>query len=347
MGGRRGRLIPLEERKMAVLLITEAFEAGARLFAACEILGIHTRTYLRWKNGSVKDRRKGTARNIANKLTYDERQEIIKICCLPQYRDLNPYEIYVNLLEEGVYLASVRTIYRVLKADGLLHHRSNTRSPRPVKKPEQLIATGINQVWCWDITYLKTDIAGIYYFKYTVIDIWNREIAGWTVSENESPEVAEKLFKQLSAGKEIAFLRLHSDNGNAMKGGTMLMTLYSLGITPSFSRPRVSDDNPYIESFFKTMKYHPSYPRRFSSIEEARKWCTYFVDWYNTVHRHSGIGWVTPEQRRLGIDSELFRKRNDTLMKAYIEKPERFKRPPRLWEKQVKVILHPVNDKIA
>lgn len=294
------------------------------MFRACEVLEISTRTYARWKNGRAVDARKGAPKKVTRKLSEAERDEIVSTACSDQYCDQTPYEIVVDLLEQSKYLASVSTFYRVLRERGLVHHRRKSKAPRNSSRPPELLATGPNQVWSWDITYIRTSVAGIYLYAYMIIDVWSRKIVGWEIHEHESPELASGLFLRLSSSVDLKGLRLHSDNGNAMKAATMLMTFYRLGVMPSFSRPRVSDDNPYSESLFKTMKYHVEYPRFFTDIGTARAWVADFVHWYNTRHRHSAIGYVTPQSRHEGSDIALFATRNKTIDEARTLHPERW-----------------------
>jgi transposase InsO family protein len=269
-----------------VSLIDEAVTAGARLFRACDVLEISTRTYARWKNGNTADARKGAVKRVTRKLSEAERDEIVRTACSDEYCDHTPYEIVVDLLEKRKYLASTSTFYRVLRERGLIHHRRTSKAPRNSARPPELMATGPNQVWSWDITYIRTAVAGIYLYAYMIIDVWSRKVVGWEIHERESPELAMEFFLRLSRSMNLKGICLHSDNGNAMKAATMLMTFYRLGVMPSFSRPRVSDDNPYSESLFKTMKYHVGYPRFFADMGNARAWVADFVHWYNSKQRH-------------------------------------------------------------
>ena len=238
-------MIKAEDKKASVILIKEAVSSGVSLDKACEILGIDERTYFRWAKESLEDKRKGAVKYIPRKLTKEEEDEIVQLCCSPLYKDLNPYLIYISLLESGTYLASIRTIYRILKERALLQYRGKSRPRKSNKKPDELIATGPNQVFSWDITYLKSNIRGIFFYAYMIIDIWSREIVGWEIHNEESEDLAQKMFSRISLERDIHGVKLHSDNGSPMKGATMLMTLYSLGVLPSFSRPRVSDDNAF------------------------------------------------------------------------------------------------------
>ena len=320
MGGQRGRLITQEERQNAICLIEEAKNEGARISKACDCLEISVRTFKRWKSGRITDQRKGADKSIPKKLTAKERQAIIDACCSREYQDLTPYEIQVILLDAKTYLGSVSTFYRVLRSENLIHFRGNTRKGTRKHRPPERVATGPNQVWAWDITYLKTSVAGIYFYLYTIIDVWSRKIVGWSIEDSENYEHSERLFKRVMKTYGLKKVFLHSDNGNPMKAGTMLMTLYKLGIIPSFSRPRVSNDNAYIESFFKTLKYMKSYPQFFATIDDAKYWVADFLDWYNDRHLHSSIAFVTPSQKHSGLADLIIAARNEVKRKAFEEK---------------------------
>lgn len=192
------------------------------------------------------------------------------------------------------------------------------------KKPDELKATAKNQVWMWDITWLKTDVKGIYYYAYVIEDLYDRSIVGWAIYENESDEHARDLFKAVTEKEGASPEFVHSDNGSAMKGITLVAFYYRLGIVPSFSRPRVSDDNPFIESFFKTLKYTCGYPKFFSSIDHARKWFADFINWYNTSHKHSWLQYITPFQKRSGLQHEIFSNRNTVIEAAKEKYPHRW-----------------------
>jgi len=334
-------LIPKEDRDIAVELIEEAVVGGARLFKACEVLEISTVTFYRWKNDGGIDKRKGAGKRVVRKLTEAERQKIIEVACEERFKDATPYEIVAILLDEGTYLASVSTFYRILREAGLIHHRGNSRPGHKQSRPEELKATGPNQVWSWDITWLPTNVRGLFLFAYMIIDVWSRKIVGWEIHTRESAEIAEEMFRRLAREKDLQTVRLHSDNGHPMKGSMLLVTLHLLGVLPSFSRPRVSNDNPFIESFFKTVKFTPGYPGRFQNIEHAWEWMADFVDWYNTVHRHSGIGYITPEQRHNGQVKKIMRFRNNVMNEARINHPERFSGEPVRWKEHPVVYLNP------
>lgn len=263
------------------------------------------------------------------------------VCCSPEYADVSPYAIYADLLDKGIYLASVSSMYRILREYGLLHHRGESRPAQRRSKPRELKATGPNQVWTWDITYLPTLVNGIFLYAYVLMDVWSRKIVGWEVHTEESEAHANEFFRRVSREQNVHGVHLHSDNGNVMKSATILVLFFSLGIIPSYSRPRVSNDNPYSESLFKTLKYRAGYPKRFQSIEQARSWFADFTNWYNTEHRHSGIGYITPENRHSGMTPEIMSYRNEVLVEARKKNPERWPRGQMLWEKYPVVYLNP------
>jgi putative transposase len=338
-------MINEDDKATSVELIKEALISGASLIKACEIIEISDRTYFRWEKEVSVDKRKGAPKNNPRKLTSAEEEELVRLCCSEAYKDLNPYLIYICLLESGKYLASIRTIYRILKKRALLHHRGKSRSRKGNKKPIELIAVGPNQVFSWDITYLKSNVRGIYFYAYMIIDIWSREIVGWEIHNEESEDLAKNLFSRISLERNLNGVKLHSDNGSPMKGSTMLMTLYSLGVLPSFSRPRVSDDNAFSEALFKTIKYMPAYPGKFNSLEESRLWMADFVHWYNTMHRHSGIGYITPAQRASGKEAEILKIRNTVIQNAFQNNPQRWSKAPKEWKIIPTVILNKMGEK--
>jgi putative transposase len=335
-------------------LIEEAVAAGSRRSAACKLLGLSVRTVQRWQSAgsTIKaDGRKTAERpEPRNKLTTAERQLILSICNEPRFRSLPPSQIVPTLLDEGRYIASESTFYRTLRAEGQQHHRGKAAvSSR--SKPTTYSATGPNQVWSWDITYLRSSIKGQYYYLYLVEDIYSRMIVAWEIHEYESSEHAAEMIYKASLKHGIShqdnLLVLHSDNGSPMKGATMLSTLQRLGIVPSFSRPRVSNDNPYSESLFRTLKYRPSYPSKpFQSLLEAREWAHDFTAWYNDEHKHSSLKFVTPSQRHYGMAETCISRRKQLMDKAKRRYPERWgNRETRDWSLPDKVWLNP--DEVA
>jgi transposase InsO family protein len=278
---------------------------------------------------------------VKRRLSEAERRTISEVACSERFRDCTPYEIVAILAQEGTYLGSVSTVYRILRAEGKVHHRRESKPAQRRAVPPERVATGPHQVFSWDITYLKTAGAGIFLYAYLIIDVWSRKIVGWSVEREESEQRAVELFQSLVRRNHLTGVYLHSDNGSPMKGATMLMTLYKLGVLPSFSRPRVCDDNPYSESLFKTLKYTTGYPKYFWDVSSAREWMATFVDWYNTQHLHSGIGYVTPQQRHEGSAVEIVAARNRTLEEAYQKHPERWSKKPKKWTAPAVVYLNP------
>lgn len=351
MGGSQGRLINHLNRIKAVKLIDEAIENGARLEPACRILGISSRTYQRWikTNGIKKDQRPLVKRKPPkNKLTESEIKEIIKIANSKEYVDLPPSKIVPKLADKGKYIASESTFYRVLKEEKLTTHRSKSREPVKRKIPTH-IATEPNQVWTWDITWLNAFIKGEFFKLYLIIDMFSRLIIAHEVWETENAEYSKRLIKKATLSQGIAKkdkpLVLHSDNGSPMKAATFMVTLEKLGIQSSFSRPRVSNDNPYSESLFKTMKYRPVYPNKgFKDLTEAREWVSKFVHWYNHIHLHSGINFITPYQRHYGLDIDIMQKRIETYKKAKAAHPERWSGEIRDWSLPEHVTLNPMKE---
>ena len=297
----------------------------------------------RWRlPETVEDRREGPRSAPGNKLTEAERQEVVETASAPEYRDLSPKQIVPKLADEGLYLASESSFYRILREAKMLAHRERSRPP--VARPKEQVATGPCQVWSWDITYLKSALRGSFYYLYLVEDIWSRKIVGWAVHESESMGYASGLIDAACASLRLdpRELVLHSDNGGPMKGSTMLATLQRLGIVPSFSRPHVSDDNPYSEALFRTLKYRPEYPRgAFASLEAARQWVEDFVAWYNTEHLHSAIGFVTPDDRHHGRDDKILAGRREVYEAARRRHPERWTGKTRNWEPVGEVRLNP------
>ena len=324
MGGQRGRLIPENMRAMAVELIIEANTNGARIFKACKALEISVSTFERWRKGKIVDSRKGSFKKVSRKLTKEEEAEIIAICCSKEYKDSNPYKIHASLLDKNVYIASIRSFYRILEKKNLLHHRGNTKPGQKHNAPPEKEATGPNQVWCWDITYLPTDIRGLFYYAYVIIDIWDRSIVKWNIHDREDDTLSNELFQQALRDNNYPDVSIHSDNGNPMKGISLMTLFYDLGICNSYSRPRVSNDNPFIESWFKTLKYSVSYPKKFSTLQDSRKWFAQFVDSYNTTHSHSGLHFITPYDIRHGKYKSIVKNRNAVMLEARKKNPGRW-----------------------
>jgi putative transposase len=304
-------------------------------------MGINVKTLGRWKN-RIEDQRKGPNTEPANKLTQEERKEVLMITTSKKYLDLPPSQIIPMLADEGKYIASESTFYKILKEEKLLTHRGKSKAPSN-NRPEPLIATGPNQIYSWDITYLKGSIAGQFYYLYMFMDIYSRKIVGHEIHEIESMIYSSDLIDKIcqSEGINKDQLVLHSDNGGAMKGATMLATLQKLGVVPSFSRPGVSNDNPFSESLFKTLKYCPQYPSLpFKGINEVKNWVNEFVHWYNTIHLHSGIKFLTPNDKHKGRDKEILRRRKIVYETAKLKNPNRWSRETRNWNNIEKVYLN-------
>ncbi len=325
--------------------------AGARQHKACEVLGISTRTYRRWQDQqrrleTLTDQRQSVPRAPANRLTEGERQQIIAVCNQPDYQDSPPSQIVPRLADADQYLASESTFYRILKAAEQLHHRGRAKSPKTVVKPKGYRATGPNQVYTWDITYLATTVKGRFYYLYLVEDIFSRKMVGWEVHDKESADHASQLIDQIALREGHTPVQvLHSDNGSPMKGATMLATLQRLGIVPSFSRPSVSNDNPYSESLFRTLKYAPKHPiRPFEGLADARQWVADLATWYNGEHRHSGIRFVTPNQRHQGEDQAILQRRHELYLEARQKNPQRWAGNIRDWRYTESVWLNPPKD---
>ena len=344
-------MISVSDRSKAILLIDEAVTSGARRPYACVEIGLTERTYYRWSElyrstGAYADRRQTTVRpEPANKLSEAEREEIIQVVSLPEFKSSAPCEIVPTLADQGIYIASESTFYRVLRQHDMRHHRGRTSEGKP-RQLSTHCATGPNQVWMWDITYLNGPIKGKFYYLYLFSDLFSRKIVAWEVWAEESAEHASQLVRRgvisERTGLRTEPLVLHSDNGSPMKGATMLETLYRLGITPSNSRPRVSNDNPYAESLFKTLKYNCNYqPKGFRDLEEARQWCKRFVDWYNHQHRHSGINFLTPDQRHSGMGKQILEQRKLVYEAAKAKNPARWTSSTRNWTLPDEVWLNP------
>ena len=327
--------------------IDEACGAGARVTAACHLVAISPRTLQRWRTeGEVKaDGRwqAGQQREPANKLSETERRQILAIANEQEFAHMPPNQIVPVLADRGRYIASESSFYRVLREANQLAHRGKAKAPRP-NRPTPLQASAANQLWSWDITYLATTVKGLYFYLYLIMDVYSRKIVGWEVYDTESADHAASVFHKahLRAGVGAESLVLHSDNGSPMKGATMLAMLQRFGVMPSFSRPSVSNDNPYSESLFKTLKYHPGFPDKpFSSLQEAREWVAGFQHWYNDVHRHSALKFVTPSQRHCGEDSVILAQRNDLYEAAKARRPDRWSRSTRNWQPEETVYLNP------
>jgi putative transposase len=331
-------------RQEILVLMDEAIDSGCRQHAICKKMGLSIRSVQNWRKNGIIDKRKGSPKKVGNKLNEEERQEVISTACMECFRDLPPCAIVPILAEEGRYIASESTFYRILREENLI-----IRKPKNPSKniPVILQAEGPNRLWSWDITYLRTIICGTYYYLYLVIDVWSRAIMGWEIHESEDKRISSAMLSRLCGehGIDKDTLTLHSDNGGPMKNATMFAVLEKLGVTQSFSRPSVSNDNPYSESLFHTLKYRAGYPSSFRSLEQAKEWVSRFVEWYNFEHHHSAIGFVTPMERHKGLDIEILSKRQEVYDDARAEHPERWSRHCRKWERTEVVYLKKGNQK--
>lgn len=329
-------------------MIREAAAAGSRLNKACAELGVSLRTFQRWVSAGddmvqADSRTTSDRPEPANKLSEDERARILAVANSEEFASVPPSQIVPALADRGEYVASESSFYRVLKQASQQHHRGRA------KKPSGRVATshcadGPNQVWSWDITWMPAAVKGQYHYWYMVLDVFSRKIVAHEVHNAESAELASQLMRRASLAEGLAGRRLvlHSDNGSAMKGSTMLAMLDHLGVAPSFSRPRVSNDNAYAESLFRTCKYRPDYPSKpFGSLEEARAWTKKFVRWYNNEHRHSGLKFVTPAQRHGGLAEAIFKYRSEVYEAAKNRNPQRWSRGTRNWQLDDQVWLNP------
>lgn len=349
MGKRRGQLTMNIERETIIGLVTEACNTGAKQEKACNIIGISTKTFQRWNvNPNKQDGRIAPKHTPKHKLSALERQRIIKVANQPEYANLPPCQIVPRLADTGIYIASEASFYRVLNECEQLKHRDKSKPNRKINKPRALTATAPNQIYTWDITYLPTQVKGIFLYLYLVLDIYSRKIVGWQIHHEELSVLAADLMTDICNREKVEKnqVTLHSDNGSPMKGATMLATLQELGVIPSFSRPSVSNDNRYSESVFRTLKYRPEYPEKpFADIGAARDWVKGFVQWYNHEHRHSGIKFTTPVERHTGIDIEILEARTLVYKKAKLENSNRWSGEIKNWDHIEAVYLNPEKGK--
>lgn len=308
-------MISTPDRETAVTLIEEAVAAGARKRAACQLLGLSLRTLQRWTQAGClrADGRPSALRpKPHNKLSEAERAAILEVANSARFASLPPTQIVPILADEGTYLASERTLYRLLHECSQQHHRG--RAAAPVRRePPRHCATAQNEIWCWDITWLPGPARGLFFYLYLILDLYSRKIVGWEVYEAESGEnAAQVLHKAVLTEQPHGTPRIyHADNSSPMKAASLQVLLDTLGITPSYSRPHVSDDNAHVEALFRTCKYRPCYPRGgFATIEAAREWVLGFVQWYNAEHRHRALKFVTPNERHSGLAHEVVAKRH-------------------------------------
>jgi len=299
--------------------------------AACAALGL--------SRASVHRRRTRLTRPLAEPaprpsppraLSAAERQTVLDLLREPRFADLAPAEVYATLLDEGVYLCSIRTLYRILDDHDEVRERRNQLRHPVYTKPE-LLAEGPDQVWSWDITKLAGPAKWTYFYLYVILDIFSRRVVGWCVADAESATLFKALFDDTLAKHAVppGQLTLHADRGGPMKAKATALMLADLGVTKSHSRPHTSNDNPFSEAHFKTLKYQPQFPKRFGCIQDAKGFCRRFFAWYNQDHHHAGLGLMTPDQVHYGQADDIHAARQRTLDRAFDAKPERFvKKPP-------------------
>jgi putative transposase len=296
---------------------------GPRLGVAelCDALAVPRATYYRRLSPPTVSARPTPPRALSN----DERQQVLDILHDPRFVDMAPGQVHAQLLDEGRYICSERTMYRILAANAEMKERRNQLRHPEYKKPE-LLATGPNQVWSWDITKLLGPQKWTYFYLYVLIDIFSRYVVGWLLADGEDAALARKLVGESCERQNIqpGQLNVHADRGPSMKSKALALLYADLGVTKTHSRPSVSDDNPYSEAQFKTLKYRPDFPERFGSIEDARAYCRRFFEWYNREHRHSGIGMFTPYDVHYGLADARRTARADVLLAAWAKRPERF-----------------------
>lgn len=345
-------MISAPDRERAVALINAAVASGCRKYKACDELGITVRTCQRWTvTGEVRGDGRPDAIRAApsNKLTTAERERILMTMQLAAYKDLPPSQVVPTLADSGEYIASESSFYRVLHDARQQHHRG--RSKAPVRKVATThVATGPNQLWCWDITWLPGAAKGFYFYLYLILDVYSRKVVGWEVHERESSEQASTLVARSHLREKVGTmpLVLHSDNGSPMKGASLMETLYRLNVVSSYSRPRVSNDNAYAESIFRTCKYRPNYPSHgFADITIARSWVLQFVHWYNHQHKHSGLKFVSPIDRHKGNDGAIFTRRDTVYAAAKARNPKRWSGNTRKWALPGYVCLNPEKEQVV
>jgi len=314
-------------KQMAITLIDEAVVAGARRPKACDVLGITYRTLRRWRGAPcLTDGRKGAHRECPHALSQEEKQTIVDVCNQPEYQSLPPSQIVPRLADEGRYIASESSFYRVLKEHDQCHRRSRAQPPRELTRPTALAAAIANQVWSWDITKLLGPQKWTYFHLYVLLDIFSRYVVGWMVATRESAELAQRLVRDACDRERIVDgqLTVHSDRGTAMTSKPLALLYADLGVTRSLSRPHTSNDNPFSEAQFKTVKYRPDFPDRFGSIEDARLKSGVLLDWYNNQHRHSSLALLTPADVHHGRVAQRLAVRDQALAAAFAAHPHRF-----------------------
>jgi transposase InsO family protein len=337
-------------REQIVALVPEARAAGARPAPACAVLGLSERTLPRWQAGETvgQDQRPLRPYQPPHPLTAAERAEVLAVANATVFGHWPPRQSVPQRADLGRYLASESTFYRILKVENPLTHRRRERPAPARSKPKAVCATAPNPVYRWAITYLPTTSRGQCFYRYRFLDRFSRKLVGWPVYEAESSVLASGIMRDSCQREGVPRhqLLLHADNGGPMQGATMLATLQSLGVMPSFSRPAVSNDNPCSESLFKTLKYRPDYPLKpFANVAAARQWVAGRVEWYHHEHRPSAIRFVTPAQRHAGLDESLLEQRRAVYEDARRRNPPRWRGATRNWQPIAAVHLNPANQR--
>jgi putative transposase len=346
----------LEDRQILLHDIAQARVQGARLAPACALAGIDVRTLQRWQdNDGVPrgDRRPDVGRPVpSHALSETERAQIIAVANEPRFAETPPSRIVPALADEGIYIASESSFHRVLRAQGQMHRRGRAQPPRTSRPPTTHIATRPGDVWCWDVTFLPARVQGRWFYLYLILDLYSRKIVGFEVHDTDSADHAAHLARRTALAEGIHAMPtrpvLHGDNGATLKATTVLAMLHWLGIKPSYSRPRVSDDNAFAEALFRTVKYRPEFASKgFADLDAARQWTVRFVQWYNHEHRHSGIRYVTPAQRHASQDRPLLEARHAVYQDARDRNPRRWSRQTRNWTPVTVVTLNPERDTLV
>lgn len=349
-------MIGLEDRQALARDIEQAHHAGARLRLACEIAGINVRTLQRWQAGAGLLRGDGRPQAVrpppAHALSAAEREQLVRVANAPRFADMPPARIVPMLADEGVYLASESTFARVLREQGQNSHRGRAKAPQASRPPTTHVAQAPGQVWCWDMTFLPAAVAGRWFYLYLILDLYSRKIVGFEVHDSDDAGHAAHLVKRCALAEGIHAMPtkpvLHGDNGATLKATTVLAMLHWLGVKPSYSRPRVSDDNAFAESLFRTAKYRPEFPTAgFTSLDSAQQWAASFVRWYNHDHRHSGIRYVSPAQRHAGQDHAILQQRHALYCQARQRNPRRWSGKTRNWTPIGAVTLNPERDAVV
>lgn len=305
---------------------------------ACRAFGVNARTYRHRKQARenrLPARPEAPAAPRAPHpaaLSCAEKERVLSELCSERFYDLAPAQVFTTLLDEGEYLCSVRQMYRLLSDHGLSRERRRGGHQRRGQYPAPMLeASGPNQCWSWDITKLRGPAKGVLYYLYTILDIFSRYVVGWTIATKESESVAHELIRKTCAKENVdpGQLTLHADRGSPMIAGSVAELLFELGVHKSHSRPRVSNDNPFVEAHFKTLKYRPDYPDRFEDLPAARAWCRAFFDWYNHTHYHSGIAYLRPADLHAGREADVIERRQAALDQAHATNPQRFARRPK------------------